>query len=270
MTADRPARIALFGLGEAGASIAQDLVHRGARVHAFDPDDGRPTPSGVTRHDHPGDAVHAVVAVLAVTAAADAETALTQALDAIPAAAVYADLATAAPDQKVQLGAIAQRRSLAFVDVALMSTVPGKGMATPQLVAGSGVDRYRELLAGLGLDAQSVGAQPGAAATRKLLRSIVMKGMAALLIEALRAGGEAGLREWLWEHLAAELDALDVRFVRRLVDGTAPHAERRRHEMEAAARMLASLGVDARMTRATVESLRDAGITPLPPLPDTP
>lgn len=270
MTGGSPPRIAVFGLGEAGGSIACDLARRGAQVHGYDPDTARPTPDGVVRHDGPAGAVDAVDAVLGVTAAADAETAVTQALDAIPGTAVYADLSTAAPEQKVRLDAHAQRRSLAFVDVALMSTVPGKGMATPQLVAGSGVDRYLDLLAGLDLTAVPVGDRPGAAATRKLLRSVVTKGLAAILIEALTAGDAAGLRDWLWEHLAAELDALDARFARRLVEGTGPHAERRWQEMEAAARMLAELGVEPRMTEATVASLRVARTAPPPRLPETP
>jgi 3-hydroxyisobutyrate dehydrogenase-like beta-hydroxyacid dehydrogenase len=268
--AQPPPRIAVFGLGEAGGSIATDLAGRGALVHGYDPAAHQSTPPGVTRHGDPITAVHTADLVLAVTAAVDAEQAVTQALDAIPAAAVYADLSTAAPALKERLADHARRRRLAFVDVALMSTVPGNGMATPQLVSGSGVERYLEVLGPLGLGAEAVGGRAGAAATRKLLRSVVTKGLAAILIEALRAGGAAGLRNWLWEHLVAELEALDGRFVRRLVEATGPHAERRQHEMEAATRMLIDLGVEPRMTAATVASLRAARTTPPPPLPDAP
>jgi 3-hydroxyisobutyrate dehydrogenase-like beta-hydroxyacid dehydrogenase len=206
------------------------------------------------------------VAVLAITPAVDAETALLQALDDIPVTAIYADLSTASADHKRQLARLADRRSLAFADVALMSTVPGSGLATPQLVSGSGATRYTALVRDLGAHVEIVGDQPGAAATRKLLRSVVIKGLAALLIEVMDAARQAGLTAWAWDHLTTELTALDDAFLRRLVEGTGLHAERRRHEMEAVSQLLAELGVEPRMTDAVVDSLRVARTRP-PPLP---
>jgi 3-hydroxyisobutyrate dehydrogenase-like beta-hydroxyacid dehydrogenase len=259
-------RVAVFGLGEAGGSIAADLAERGADVHAFDPAP-RPTPPGVTRHAMPSTAVRHAVAVLAITAAADAETAQLQALEDIPTTAVYADLATASAEHKRRLARLADRRALAFADVALMSAVPGSGLATPQLVSGAGATRYRTLVHDLGVHVEVVGDQPGDAATRKLLRSVVTKGLAALLIEVMRAATEAGLAAWAWEHLTEELTTLDEAFLRRLVEGTGHHAKRRQHEMEAVSQLLTDLGVERRMTDAVVDSLRAARTRPPPPLP---
>lgn len=266
MSASTGPRIAVFGLGEAGGCIAADLVAHGAQVHAFDPAPQR-TPSGVTRHAVPWTAVRHAVAVLAITAAADAETAVLQALDDIPETAVYADLSTASADHKRRLARLADRRSLAFADVALMSTVPGSGLATPQLVSGSGAIEYTALVRDLGARAEVVGDQPGDAATRKLLRSVMLKGLAALLIEAMEAATQAGLTAWAWDHLTTELTAVDEAFVRRLVEGTGRHAQRRQHEMEAASQLLTDLGVEPRMTNATVDSLRASRARPPPALP---
>jgi 3-hydroxyisobutyrate dehydrogenase-like beta-hydroxyacid dehydrogenase len=265
---DRP-RIAIFGLGEAGGAIAGDLAGRGADVQAFDPAPCA-TPDGVTRHDEPSSAVADVAAVLAVTHAADAETAVLQALDDIPQTAVYADLSTAAPAVKRRLAELAGWRGIAFADVALMSAVPGKGLATPQLVSGAGADHYLRVLSVVGGAAMHVGGQPGDAATRKLLRSIMIKGLAALLIEAMHGATAVGLRDWLWDHITAELTTLDVGYLRRLVEGTGRHAERRQYEMQAAARLLADLGVEPLMTAATADSLRAARSQPLPELPPQP
>jgi hypothetical protein len=52
-----------------------------------------------------------------------------------------------------------------------------------------------------------------------------------------------------------------------MIEGTAPHAVRRLHEMEAAAELLADLGVDPVMTRSTIESLRRVPTDGLPRLP---
>lgn len=259
-------RAAVFGLGEAGSAIAADLAAAGATVRGFDPAPVA-TPPDVVRCDDPRAAVEDADIVLAVTAAQDADAALRQALDAIPRTALYADLCTSSAMQERQLAGIADARGLRFADVALMSTVPGKGIRTPQLASGSGAGRYAELLGPLGADVTVVGVEAGDAAARKLLRSVLMKGLAALVIESMRAGEAAGVGGWLWEHLVTEIDAADEALVRRLVEGTQPHAVRRRHEMESAAAFLAELGVDPVMTRATVETLSrvPAERVPAPP-----
>ena len=107
----------------------------------------------------------------------------------------------------------------------------------------------------------------GEATTRKLLRSVTMKGLAAVVIEALRAAEAAGLSEWVWADLVAELTAADERLLIRLVEGTGVHAARRVHEMEACTAMLEALGVDPVMTRSTVEALRRVAVAGVPEVP---
>jgi 3-hydroxyisobutyrate dehydrogenase-like beta-hydroxyacid dehydrogenase len=260
-------RIAVFGLGEAGSLVAGDLAAAGAAVHGYDPAEVA-TPAGVRRHDTPVAAVARADFVLALTAMADATTALEQALESIPRAAVYADFSSSAPALKRELAARAAQVGLRFVDVALMSTVPGKGLRTPCLAAGSGVGDFVAVFAALGMPVSGVGAAAGDAATRKLLRSVFLKGWAGLAIEAMRAGEEAGLGDWLWEHLAETVATADAAFFRRLVEGTGLHARRRLDEMKATRAMLEDLGVEPLMTRGTVASLEQVLAQGLPPLPD--
>ena len=66
---------------------------------------------------------------------------------------------------------------------------------------------------------------------------------------------------------AAYRRSATARVLRRMVEGTAPHAVRRLHEMEAAAEPLTDLGIDPVMTRSTVESLRRVPTDGLPKLP---
>jgi 3-hydroxyisobutyrate dehydrogenase-like beta-hydroxyacid dehydrogenase len=113
------------------------------------------------------------------------------------------------------------------------------------------------LLAPLGMPVEHAGEEPGAAATRKLLRSIVIKGLTAVVMESLRAAEAAGLAAETWHNIVASLSAADEAFVRRLVEGTPRHAARRVHEMEAAATLLEELGVPPTMTRATTQHLRE-------------
>lgn len=266
MSADDIVRVAVFGLGEAGSLIAADLAAAGVLVTAYDPEPGL-TADGVVGCADPRTAVEGADLVMAVTAAVDAISALRQALDEIPSHALYADLSTASPARKRELAAIAAERGLAFADVALTSIVPGKGIHTPQLASGTGAERYSELLAPAGVPVTTIGGIPGDAATHKLLRSVVMKGLASLVLEATRAGEAAALRDWLWDNLVTEIAAADEAMLRRLVEGAGPHAARRGAEMEAAAALLDELGVASVMTRATVESLRRVAGQGIPELP---
>lgn len=247
--------ITVFGLGEAGSLIAADLASAGATVHGYDPADVA-TPPGVDRFEDPRAAVRKARLVMAVTAAADAQAAIAQAWDVIGRGTIYADLSTAPPSLKEDLNDTATLRGLPFADVALMATVPGRGLSTPAFAAGSGAAAYAELVNPLGARVEVLGEEAGRAAMRKLLRSVFMKGMTSALIEALEAADAAGEAEWLWEHLAAAIEGADEQLLHRLVTGTGTHAVRRRKEMEAAAQLLEILEVEPIMTRAAAEALR--------------
>jgi 3-hydroxyisobutyrate dehydrogenase-like beta-hydroxyacid dehydrogenase len=225
------------------------------------------TPPGVVRATEPRPVVERAEVTLAVTAAADAGTALDQAFGSIPAGSVYADLSTSSATTKRRLAERARTRGVLFAGVALMAMVPGRGLRTPMLASGAGAERFVELLAPLGAVAEPAGPDAGTAAARKLLRSVFMKGAAALMIEALLAAGQAGDGEWLWSNLVDEIAGADREWVERLVSSTGPHALRRLHEMEASRDQLTDLGTDPIMTRATVARLRlvlDRGVPDLP------
>ncbi len=260
------ATLTVFGLGEAGRAISADLAAAGHAVSGFDPAPV-PTPEGVTRHDDPRTAVDGADLVMAITAASDAPEALRQALSDIPAGAAYADLSTGPPDLKRDLCRAAQAVGLRFADVALMSTVPDNGARTPALVSGPGSTMFFELMSALGMPVEVVGPDAGSAATRKLLRSITIKGFAAVVIESMRAANGAGLGDETWADLVAQFTAADEEFLRHMVEGTELHAERRLHEMEAAGQLLEELGFDAVMTRATTKFLRRVPSESVPRLP---
>ncbi|MGH8982137.1 MAG: DUF1932 domain-containing protein, partial [Acidimicrobiales bacterium] len=107
----------------------------------------------------------------------------------------------------------------------------------------------------LGTEVEVVDGPAGAAAQRKLLRSVFYNGMGAAVLEALAAARAAGLEDWMREHLRQELTAADGALVDRLEDGSVRHARRRAHEMAAAAALLAELGVPALVTAASEQWL---------------
>ena len=254
-------RVAVLGLGEAGSLIARDLVAAGADVRGYDPKGI--SVDGVLARGSEAEAVADADVVLSVNSSHDAMTALENALSALAAGTLWADLNTASPGVKK---ALADRASpIEVVDVALMSPVPGKGLRTPMLVSGPAAGRYVELLAGLGAEAAVQPGPVGTAISRKLLRSVFYKGLAAAVVEALRGAEAAGCADWLRGNIAAELAGFDDRTVDRLVDGTHTHARRRADEMAAATEQLQELGVPARIAAAARDllvELRDAADEP--------
>ncbi|GAB3324187.1 NAD(P)-dependent oxidoreductase [Geodermatophilus aquaeductus] len=251
--------IAVLGLGEAGSEIARDLVAAGADVRGYDP--LGIVVDGVAPRGSEAEAVADADLVLSVNSSHDAMTALGNALPALRPGTLWADLNTASPGLKVALAERAAGHGVDVVDVALMSPVPGRGLRTPMLVSGEAADRYVGLVTALGAEAEVQEGPVGTAISRKLLRSVFYKGLAAAVVEALRGAEAAGCADWLRGNIAAELTGFDARTVDRLVEGTRVHARRRADEMAAATEQLEELGVPARVAPAARDllvELRDA------------
>ena len=247
--------IAVLGLGEAGGAISRDLVAAGADVRGYDPLVG--APPGVSARSDEGDAVRDASLVLSVNSALDAEDCLRHALPSLQPGTVWADLNTASPGLKLRLASTAAARGVVVADVALMAPVPGRGLRTPMVASGPGAERVAAVLGSLGAVVEVLEGPPGAAISRKLLRSVFYKGLAAAVVEALAGARAAGCEEWLRSNLAAELAGFDERTVDRLVDGTHRHARRRAEEMTAAAEQLRELGVPPRVAGAAAALLTE-------------
>jgi len=224
--------IAVLGLGEAGSVIARDLTAAGTRVRGYDP---AVTAAGPVL-DTAGEAEAAREAqlVLSVNSAKAAVEAFKAGLPGLFAGGrprpdvLWADLNTASPGTKRQLAGLAADAGVSFADVAMMAPVPGRGLRVPMLASGTGAARYAALLGPLGARIEVLDGPAGLAASKKLLRSVFYKGMAASIVEALEAARAAD----------------------RITDGTRRHAVRRAAEMEAAADMLTELGVPPLMADA--------------------
>jgi 3-hydroxyisobutyrate dehydrogenase len=238
-------RIAVLGLGEAGALYAEALAASGSHVTGYDPV-ATSTPAGVHRAVSIAGAVAGAELVIGLTGAAAAVVAAQEAAPALATHACYADFSSAAPETKRE---IARAVSVAVADVAVLAPVPRLGVATPLLVSGPGAGRIAEVFRRLGAEVEVLEAPVGTAAERKLLRSVFMKGLAATVVEAVTAGAAAGCEQWVRAQIANELGEA---MVERLIVGTTTHAARRRHEMTAARDHLAGLGTPTEISDATL------------------
>lgn len=249
--------MAVLGLGEAGGRYAADLAAAGWAVTGYDPAP-IPTPAGVARAASAAAAVRDAGLVLSLTGASASVAVAAEVAPALPAGACLADLNTSAPAvkrdvQRALAGAGASADTdAAMADVAVLAPVPRLGLATPLLATGPAARQAARLLAAAGAPVEVMAAPVGAAAARKLLRSVFMKGLAASVREALAAGAAAGCEEWVRDQIARELGPDGHARVDRLVTGSRRHAARRRDEVRAAGAYLAELGVPADVCDASL------------------
>ena len=194
--------------------------------------------------------------VLALTCAHEAEEALTAALPGVGRGAIYADMNTASPGLKARLARLAAGAGTGFADVALMSPVPGNGLHTPMLACGPAAQQFARVFGRLGATVEVLPGPPGAAAERKLVRSVFFKGLAAAVTEALRAAQAAGCEDWMRETISHELASASAATLGRLERGSVLHARRRADEMAAATELLRQLGVPPRVASASEQWLQ--------------
>jgi 3-hydroxyisobutyrate dehydrogenase-like beta-hydroxyacid dehydrogenase len=242
----------VIGLGEAGATYASALVAAGHSVTGFDPV-APSTPHGVVRAATAAEACLGAEIVLVLTGAAAARNVAQECLPVLPAGSCYADFTSSSPHVMRELGQLPSEAD--FADVAILGPVPTQGAKTPLMVSGPGSRAIADLLAPLGADVEIADGEPGAAMAHKLLRSVLMKGLASVVVEAVTAGRAAGLEDWIRAQIARQLAGDGQAVIDRFLTGTARHALRRSKEMQDTAGYLSELGVPAEMTAASATAL---------------
>jgi 3-hydroxyisobutyrate dehydrogenase-like beta-hydroxyacid dehydrogenase len=248
--------VAVLGLGEAGSRYARDLLAAGVTVAGYDPA-AAPALAGLHPASSAAGAAAGAGVVLSLNAAHVAERVARDAAPGLGEGAVFADLNAASPEVKRRVAAALDGTRALFADVAVLAPVPRAGLRTPLAAAGPGRAALAGFLRPLGVPVEDAGPEPGAASAQKLLRSVFMKGLAAVVMESLDIAARAGLEEWLREQIVAELEAADASLVERLVTGTRQHASRRLDEMRAAAQYAAGLGAPDPVVRAVISRLEE-------------
>ena len=128
------------------------------------------------------------------------------------------------------------------------------------LLAGPHAEAVAPMLAALGMRVTVAGAEVGAAAAIKMVRSVMIKGIEALTLECFLAAARAGVVDEVAASLKNNYPGLDwAKIVPYNLERMANHGERRAAEMEEVAATLRELGVEPLMTSATVKRQREMG-----------
>jgi 3-hydroxyisobutyrate dehydrogenase-like beta-hydroxyacid dehydrogenase len=260
-------RLGFIGFGEAASRFAQDLSQAGLQdIVAYSPSAANAGPDDAIRRKADDARVELLKTPKAVCERAHMIVALPPGSKALAVLRrvkphlrphhVYIDASTSSVKDMEQAAQMLDGVA-AFVDAAVMDPVPINGIKVMTVASGSHAEQFRAALEPYGMNIQVVGEKPGAASAMKLLRSICMKGLAAILLESLEAGQRYGIADVLATDMARFIDGRPFeQVIKRFVCGTAIHSERRIHEVSESLALLKSLGASTRMTRATRETLQ--------------
>jgi len=255
-------RIGFIGFGEAGYHLAKGLRQAGIEhIAAYDiqSTDQIRQRAAETRTalaaSNAGLAAASDIIFSTVTAN-QAGSAAAQTAPHLSSHHLYADLNSVSPGLKQSLAKLIDATGARFVEVAVMSAVPPHGHKVPMLTGGPAAAEFASLLTPYGMKIEVGAAQVGSAAATKMCRSVMIKGIEALLTECVLGATRYGADERVFSSLGESLPGIDwAKLATYMVGRVVMHGERRAREMEEVAETLRSAGVDPIMAEATVRRM---------------
>ena len=171
--------------------------------------------------------------------------------------ALFVDISASTPSKKRQLAAVVESAGALYVDANLMGSVAIYGATVTIYCSGSGAGRFASLFQPLGMKVEVATDRAGDAAMVKILRSVVTKGIEALVVEALTIATLQGVRGEVLAGLFSSMDRTKFSdFVDMCIRTDVLHAERRAVEMDEIAGDIRAMELDPIMTEAAGRRLR--------------
>lgn len=246
--------IALIGFGEAGQHIGGGLAAGGMRVHAYDIRHNEPAlvdaakKSGVAFMGSPA-AIGGARLVFSLVTASSAVDAARAAAKHLKPGQTYIDFNSVSPATKRAVAEAVAASGAAFVEAAIMAPVPGPNEKVPVLLSAPAAAEIAERLNAIGMKAEVAGDRIGDASLSKMLRSIFIKGIEAIMLESLVAARHAGIEERILDSVQKTLPGIDWRKLAAYnLERTVAHGKRRAAEMHESAATVAELGLDPFVT----------------------
>lgn len=257
--------IAFIGYGEVGQLFSRQLAPKpGARITVYDilfedPTRGpdlrrRAAEAGVHAADSTAEACRRASIVISAVTADSAVTAAEQAAPHLGPEQIYIDLNSVSPATKRLVEEQVRRGGASFVEFAVMAPVGGPGIEVPILSGGEKAQHVSSLLNELGMRITPVSSEIGTASATKLCRSIVIKGMEALMVDFTLASERAGVMPAVLASLEASYPGMDWKTLAKvMMSRVRQHGIRRAAEMREASRMINELGLDGSLASAIAD-----------------
>jgi 3-hydroxyisobutyrate dehydrogenase-like beta-hydroxyacid dehydrogenase len=165
---------------------------------------------------------------------------------AIRKATWYLDFNSASPGAKAKAAALIDGAGGRFVEGAVMTSVPPYRIKVPLLLGGPGANELEPLLNAIGFAAKVASDKLGVSSAVKMCRSIMIKGLEAMVIESFTTARAYGVEDAVLASLTETFPAINwekqgAYFFQRVIE----HGRRRAEEV-----------------REVAETVREAGLTP--------
>jgi 3-hydroxyisobutyrate dehydrogenase-like beta-hydroxyacid dehydrogenase len=256
-------RICFIGFGEAGQTISRGLVQEAQRpsIRAYDILFGAPAGApleaaaralGVAlARDHVDAVREADLVMLTVTASSSFEAARS-CLPGLRQGQLFLDMNSVSPKRKIETAALVAPTGAAYVDVAVMAPAAPYLHKVPCLIGGPGAAALAPRAAALGMKMELVADEVGQASAIKMFRSIVVKGLEALLVESMTASAEYGVEDRVLASLKETWPGIDwQKLSGYMIERVVSHGKRRAAEMREVSETLRSIGMEPMMAAAT-------------------
>jgi 3-hydroxyisobutyrate dehydrogenase-like beta-hydroxyacid dehydrogenase len=257
-------QIGVIGYGEVGKIFASGLKSKSgvASVCAWDIKLADPhTAAAMAQHARDA-SVNAVVSMQDLCARADFLISAVTASSTLAVAEVAArhlrpgtlflDLNSASPGTKQQAARAVEAAGGQYVEAGVMSSIPPYGIKVPMLLGGAGAAALAARFTAWDMDAKAVSERLGVASAIKMSRSVMIKGLEALVIESYATARHYGVEDHVLPTLVETFPSIDweqqgAYFFSRVVE----HGKRRAEEMREAARTVQEAGFEPLMTAGT-------------------
>ena len=255
--------VGFIGFGEAGFNIAKGLKSAGLQhilaydINTHSPDLGpriqkRARESQIMLVDSSDELARSADVLFSTVTADQDRKAAEQTAPFLEARHIYADLNSVSPALKQAVEQIVVSRSAGFVEVAVMAPVPPYGHRVPMLLGGKAAAAFAELMAPYGMRLEVISEKVGTAAATKMFRSIVVKGLEALMLECVLGASLYDADDRVFASLAESFPGIDwKRLANYMISRVVVHGERRAREMEEVAETLEEIGIEPIMADAT-------------------
>ena len=269
-------QVGLVGYGEVGRILAEDLRAQGVAVSAFDLKLDGPQAAPLREHaaahgvtlaaDHAELAAGADLVVSAVTAS-QTEAVAERCAPALRSGTWFLDFNSASPGAKQRAAARIDFAGARYVEGAVMTSIPPYRIKVPLLLGGGAAALLAPQLNALGFDARVVSERLGVASATKMCRSVMIKGLEAMVIESFTTARAYGVEDAVIASLVETFPGIDwetqaAYFFQRVIE----HGRRRSEEVREVAQTVREAGLEPWSAAGTAErqawvaDLADAGL----------
>lgn len=251
--------VGLVGYGEVGRILAEDLRRQGLAIVAYDIhlNDAMREHAGkrnvALAPSHAMLAASSDLVISAVTASQTLDVALACA-PGMRKGAFFLDFNSASPNAKCEAARYIDAAGARYVEGAVMTSIPPYRQRVPLLLGGPHAGVLSPLLNEIGFASKVHSTEVGVASAVKMCRSVMIKGLEAMVIESFTAARAYGVEDALLASLCETFPGIDwekqgAYFFQRAIE----HGRRRAEEMRESARTVADVGLAPLSARGAAE-----------------